>query len=196
MMDLTAKLLEPLRRMVRFTARRALVTLVNATGPIQAVQVTLRLGEAAGGVAHLQPYGFASVPEPGAEGIVLAICGDPGHLVAVVIDDRRYRPTDLAAGESAHYGKSGARVTMKADGSIALKPAAGKPVTVEGDLEVDGNLEVTGDIAAAGNVAAQGAVSDAAGTMQEMRDVFNPHVHPENNGSGGPNTSPPTTQMT
>lgn len=61
-----------------------------------------------------------------------------------------------------------------------LTPEANKG-KFAGDVTVDGNIEATGD------------VSDAAGSMQEMRDTFNGHVH--SNPEGG-NVGPATPQMT
>lgn len=195
------RMLEPLRRRLQLLVSRAVVTLVKDALDLQGVQVALLANEVAD-VERFQQYGFTGVPSVGAEAIMVCVGGSRSHGIVIAVDDRRFRPKGLAEGETAQYSRFGQRITCKADGSIELKAAAGKPVTVPGNLEVAGDLEVTGDIAAegnidaAGNIAAQGNVSDAAGTMQEMRDVFNAHVHPENNGSGGPNTNPPITPMT
>lgn len=52
-----------------------------------------------------QGYGFASVPETGAELFAVFANGERSAGVALAFDDRRKRPLDLEAGEVALYGK-------------------------------------------------------------------------------------------
>jgi phage baseplate assembly protein V len=122
---LTERLMGRLARRLRLLAARAVVKVVNDALKAQGLQVTLLAGEVADGVERVQEYGFTSVPEAGAEAVVLAIGGNRGHLVAVAVDDRRYRKKGLAAGEVALYTKFGSEVHLKADGSIVLKGAGG-----------------------------------------------------------------------
>src|SRR3970282_1648324 len=86
------RLLEPIQRNVRRLIRRAVVHLVNDALGAQRLQVTLLAGELTDGVERMQEYGFSSVPVAGAEAAVLAIGGLRSHLVAIAVDDRRYRP--------------------------------------------------------------------------------------------------------
>lgn len=76
--------------------------------------------------------------------------------------------------------------------------------------EVSGNIVAAGMVVASGfattgitpvageakvaNIRATGVVEDANGTMQEMRDTYNGHTHPEN-GAGGGTTSAPNESM-
>jgi hypothetical protein len=52
-----------------------------------------------------QGYGFASAVLPGAEVFAAFAGGERDAGVALAFDDRRYRPLDLAPGETALYGK-------------------------------------------------------------------------------------------
>lgn len=60
--------------------------------------------------------------------------------------------------------------------------ATGGGTPSPGNAVINGNLEATGN------------VQDANGTMQEMRDTYNTHTHPEN-GTGGGTTSAPNEPM-
>jgi len=60
---------------------------------------------------------------------------------------------------------------------------------------VAGEGNFAGDLKATGNMEAGGNVKDLNGTMQEMRDTYNSHTHPEN-GAGGGTTSAPNEPMT
>jgi phage baseplate assembly protein V len=183
------QLLERLTRRLRLAISLAFVQRVDDSHGLQGLQISLLPGEIKNGVPRVQEYGFTSVPEAGAEAIVLALGGDRANLVAIAVDDRRYRPTGLAAGETVLYSKFGQRVWLKADGSIELTPAAGQPVKVNGDLTASGAIN------AGGNVIAGGDVQDSAGTIAAARQVFDAHVHPEQGVAGNPTTLPPTTQM-
>jgi len=178
------KALASLRRRVRLLILRAVVQLVDDSAGLQRVQVETLAGRDHDSLTHLQPYGLSAVPEPGAEGLVLNIGGATGHHVLIAVDDRRHRPTGGLPGEVRYYSRFGQLIELKADGSIALTPAAGQPIVVNGDITVNGNVVATGE------------VSDALGSLTEMRGVYNAHVHPENDNAGGnPNTGAPLTPM-
>lgn len=51
-----------------------------------------------------QGFGFASNPRPGSEVFAVFANGERDAGVALAYDDRRYRPLDLAGGETALYG--------------------------------------------------------------------------------------------
>lgn len=61
---------------------------------------------------HWQPYGFGSAPLEGAQAIRLAIGSHREEMLAVMVDDRRYRPA-LAAGESAIFDDQGQAVAVR-----------------------------------------------------------------------------------
>lgn len=115
--DLT-KLLRPLRNALANMVARAVVQLVNDAGGIQIMQLSVLEGETREGVERFQEYGFTSAPRAGAEAVVLFVGGRRDHGLVVAVDDRRYRVKGLADGEVALYNDAGARVHLKADGTI------------------------------------------------------------------------------
>lgn len=149
---------------------RALLALVDDARKMQEVQVELLDGESRAVAERFQDYGFTSVPEEGAEAIALAVGGSRSHMVVVAVDDRRYRKRDLKPGEVCVYSKFGDYVLLKADGTIEVK--ASSKVYVDAP-----EVEATGDLRVRGNILCDGQVSDANGSMQEMRDRYNVHTH-------------------
>ncbi len=125
---------------------------------------------------HFQGYGFTSVPDADAECVVLFVGGKRDNGYVVGVDDRRYRPTGLAAGTVCIYSKSGSRVTLFPDGNIELKPTTDAKVKVVGSLEVSGSITAGGDVSATG-VGTAGAIS------------LTTHVH--GNGNNGSPTDGP-----
>lgn len=113
MIDLLQRLLRPLRTQLSNMVARAVVRLADDAKKMQVLQVVILDGETREGVERFQPYGLTSVPLDGAEAVVLAVGGRRDHLLAVVVDDRRHRKKDLAAGEVALYTDEGASVHLK-----------------------------------------------------------------------------------
>lgn len=162
------------------------------------VQLSLLADMIRDGVNNPEPYGFSARPFAGAVHYFLALGGDPNKLTSIIASDPRYRPTDLQEGEVCLYTDEGDRVTLKRGRIIEVLAGAEVRVsapqvtvtasskvtldtpTVEctGDFSADGNISSGADISAAGNV------SDANGSMQEMRDTYNVH------GAGAPNHPP------
>lgn len=180
------KAMAPLARRIRLMAARAVLTLINDATKMQGVQIKLLDGEVCNNVDRMQQYGYTSVPWPGAEGVYLALGGSRDHGVVIVMDDRRYRLKGLATGEVAIYDDLGQKVHFTRAGIVI--DGAGLPITITNTPQVRMEtplLEVTGDI--------HDRCDTTGRTMQGMRDIYNIHVHPENDG-GGP-TDDPNEQM-
>lgn len=165
-----SRVLSPIWRRLRLLVSRGVLQLADDGPGVQKVQVTL-LGESPAWAERFQQYGFTAVPHAGAEAVVTAVGGARAHLVAIAVDDRRYRMAGLEGGEVAIYDDLGQSVHLTREG-IVIK-GAGLPlefvdcpvVTMDGDLEVAGN------------------VRDGTSTMQAMRETYNDHNH----GGDGPN---------
>lgn len=140
----------PLHRRIMLAIGRALLRGADDAGGAQLLQVTLLAGETRGGVERFQDYGFSSVPIAGAEAIVVSVGGNRDNPVAVVVADRRSRPTGLAAGEVCiHSHLAGQRITLKADGSILVESPT--KLRIETPIvEIEGEVTVTGDVVAGG----------------------------------------------
>lgn len=127
-------LIAPLQRRVGLMLLRGTLGNIDDTQNMQSVQVQHLSDQARDDVERFQQFGFTSVPSQGAEVIVVAIGGDSDHPIAVVVDDRRYRPTGLSEGESAVYTKqNGIRVYAKQDGSLELGTSPSEFVALGGD---------------------------------------------------------------
>jgi phage baseplate assembly protein V len=153
----------------------------------------------------------------GGDFILVRTDGSPTYQFAVVVDDRRYRPTDLAEGESQHYNAFGDHVYLKADGTVVVngnsKIEANAP-TVEANCEtasvkastsaeIDSPATtITGQLTVQGQIVGQGgmAVSGGSGASVEGDlEVTNGDVtadgtslkHHKHTGDSGGTTSEP-----
>jgi phage baseplate assembly protein V len=188
-----ARLMAPLVARVRLSIARGVLNLVDDARKLQEAQVTLLADEVRDKVERFQDYGFTSVPLAGAEVIVVSVGGNRNHAVAIAIDDRRYRKKDLQPGEVAIYTDEGDSIVLKRGRKIEVLAGTelqvtAPLVTVKASTKVRMEtplLEVTGDI--------EDRCDDDGRTMDGMREIYNMHVHPENDG-GGP-TDEPAEQM-
>ncbi|MFT8463128.1 phage baseplate assembly protein [Acetobacter persici] len=113
------------------------------------VQVALAAGEMRSDVPFVQDYGFASRPVPGSDVVVMFQAGDRARGVAIASGDQRNRPKDLKPGEVClFHPPSGSQIRMMHDGTILIKPSAGKG-TWEGDLAVTGDMSASGTVSGA-----------------------------------------------
>jgi len=171
--------LRPLRRRVSALFSRGAWIWTYDGGGLRQGQVSLLANEVRDKLEHIEPYGFTSSPQVGAEAFVVSLGGTRDHSVIIVAADRRFRLRTLEAGEVALYDDQGSSIVLKRGGRIEVRAAAG--VDVVGDVRVQGSLEVTGDLA------------DGTGSLQDLRDIYNLHEHQEH-GTGGGITGPPLTQ--
>ncbi len=115
------KITEPLQRRVRIMVARGLIELVDESKKFQSLQVSIRADEVHDDVERFQDFGFSAVPPAGAEAVVVMVGGSADHPVAIKVDDRRYRPTDLEEGESCMWTmQDGKRVHNKANGEVHI----------------------------------------------------------------------------
>ncbi len=201
------KMMAPLRQRVLLMISRAVVKIVMDDEGMQKVQISVLKDEVLDKVERFQNFGFTSKPKPGAEAVLACVGGNRNHPIVIVVDDKRYRKTDLQEGEAAIYNSEGDYIHVKADGTIEIK-ASGvvtldcPTVHLTGNLIVDGTSTLTGLVTATAGVTAPGGVAtgtpssgqvgDSTGTMSGMRTIYNGHTHPQ---EGGGTTDAPTEQM-
>lgn len=138
-------MIKALSRAITNMLSRGSVTLANAAGKMQTLQVALLSDEAKDTVEHFEPYGFTSNPHPGAEVLAAFIEGDRSHGIVIAATDRRYRVQNLLSGEVAIYDDHGAVIKLTQSGivingggfPIAITGAATVTVT-GGDVIADG----------------------------------------------------------
>ncbi|ATX97225.1 phage baseplate assembly protein V [Citrobacter freundii] len=188
-----SRLIAPVMRRLRLMIGRAVITMVNDSLKEQNLQVTSLDDEPLDDVERPQNYGQFSVPLAGAEAIVLSLGGDTDSAVAVVVEDRRYRPTGLVAGDSGIYHYEGHRIRLTKDGRAIVtcktlevyadeRGLFDMPVArFTGDIEVDKNLLVKGKAESKGIFTAPDAILGGKSTVK--------HTHDEH-GDGGGTTGP------
>lgn len=109
-------------RILAFAVRGVVRALAEATkGGYPQLKVTLQEGDTPPNVSQVGQYGLATVPQEGAEAIVLAL--GPNDLVAIAVDDRRYRLKGLKSGEVALYDDLDQRMHLTRDGIVLKSPS-------------------------------------------------------------------------
>lgn len=156
----------------------------NTHGKLIGVQMEGLSGESVSGELF-QHYGFSSAPLAGAEYLVVPVGGNSKHAVVVASEDGRYRLT-LQDGEVSLYTDEGDYVHMKRGRMIEV-------VTDELVFKVKNKVrfetplvEMTGDQRVGGSIKADGEIADHTRAMQDDRDLYNAHGHPD-----GPPPDPP-----
>lgn len=134
----------PLARRISNMLARGSVTLVNAAGKLQTLQISLLADEAKDAVEHFEPFGFTSNPHPGAEVLTAFIEGDRSHGIVLVAADRRYRLQNLLSGEVAIYDDHGGQIILSQTGIIIN--GGGHEITINGDINIMGNIRTTGTL--------------------------------------------------
>lgn len=187
------RLTDPIRARFAQLIRRGVTTHVDPATTLQTAQAKSLDGMPLGGMEYFEPYGSSAVPLDGAELVIVRVEGKRGHEVVLAIVDRRYRPTDLAEGDSCTYDNRGQRIHLTAAGIFI--DGAGLPITISNTPEVilDTPLvHMTGDLSVAGNINAAGDISDGKGSMSGMRSVYNNHTQVT---VTGVSVNPPASQM-
>lgn len=161
---------------------RAAIRGIADGGETQAVEAETHEGVLRGGVEVLMPFGLATVPPAEAITLLLAVGGDQGDMVALPLSCPSARFGNLAAGEVVVHDAAGNRLHFRAGGLVEIHAAASMSVKVDGtELKVE-----TSGVTITGDLVVNGQVSDANGSMQEMRDRYNSHGHPGAPGAPSP----------
>ena len=181
------------QRSVSNLLSRAVVIGLNSASKCQMLQVELLANEQKENIEHLEPYGFTSAPQNGAEGFALFPDGDRSHGVILMVADRRYRIKGLKAGEVAIYTDEGDSIILKRGKTIEVNTTNwvvnSETCTLNASTKITLNsplVEATKDVKAGGDI------SDKKSSMDSIRVTYNGHNHKENGDGGG--TTDPTTQ--
>lgn len=167
---------------MRGMIRLGVVQSVNDMGGVQTVTVKTEDGFVRSDITVLQPFGLASSPPvDGAVALLLAVGGDPGHYVALPLGNPAKRFGAQAPGETAIYQHAGARVHVRADGTVEVHAASQVLIKATATVVIDApTVSMTGDLNVTGNV------SDGHGSLARLRGNYDAHKH-----GGGPTTDHP-----
>jgi phage gp45-like len=170
---------------------RAVLLAVDDSGKTQRCRIKLNGEELIDGIERIQEYGLETNPpiEDTSEVVVESIGGIRDLAFITKMQARGLRLTKVATGEVMLWSKFGQTITLKTDGSVEIKTASGKVVTVQcATMTVTASTKVT---------LAAPAVELSDGTLRQLIDerlvtAFNAHTHPTA-GTGPP--SAPTTPL-
>lgn len=157
-------LLRPYAARIGDMIQRCVIRRVDDEPKIQVLQVTAAGEATRSGIEHFQPYGFATVPIPGAEGVLLAFGGHADHAVVIAVGDRRYRLRNLEAGEVALYTDEGDEIRIRRGGTIEVKASTQVKLTAPGVVLVNDS-----------DAMALASRTDAR--LTHLEAAFNVHVH-------------------
>ncbi len=110
-------------------------------------------------VELIQQVGFSSYIPEGAKVVVLPLQGKTAKSVVVATTGGAV-VVNVAKGETCVYDQFGHQVLLYKDG-----------------IKMTGNVEIIGGLKVLENIESEGEVSDKTGSMQAMRDAYNPHTH-------------------
>ncbi len=97
---------------LRAMLRRATILEVDDAGTQQRVRLRGLKGEEFSAVYRAQPHGLSSVPQAGAEAVLLALGGRSDRVVMLGGESGALRPTGLPPGATALYGAQGELVSL------------------------------------------------------------------------------------
>ncbi|WP_300913003.1 phage baseplate assembly protein V, partial [Turicimonas muris] len=183
---------------------RGVVTFSDGKTKMREVQCEFLAGEIRSELEHVEPYGFTSEPKTdgSAESFAAFFDGNRSNGVVLCIADRRYRITNMQAGEVAIYDDQGQKVYLKRDEILIETPknltatVGGKTVltsvgnvditapkiNIHGALIVDGAITGKGGLAISG-----GAGASVDGSLTTTGDVVAGSVSLDNHThNGGP----------
>lgn len=165
-----SRMLRPLSNRVANSIARAVVLRTDDSAKMQLLQISLQAGETRGGAERFQPYGFSSVPLPGAEAVTLFPNGDRARPLVIAVDDRRHRPTGQDGDTVTMYNSTGAKIFITKDGDIEVQPAPGREVLVRSEGGSTDQLVTKADF--------ENHVHATAGTGTPSPPIVNPAAAP------------------
>lgn len=96
---------------------------------------------------RIEPYGFAGVPPTGVLGWVVSVMRSATGRVLGGVHAKRYRPADLAEGESAQYSSVNPKaVHADANGHTKITSSQPEGAATQGDVLVNGGTAKVGRV--------------------------------------------------
>ncbi|MBV7315442.1 phage baseplate assembly protein V [Shewanella sp. NIFS-20-20] len=191
------RLLAPIRRRITGMLTRAIVTDLVEDLQRQNLQVKMHADESADNIERFQNYGISSVPPAGSEAILAALGGSLSGLVAIAVEDKKYRPKG-ESGDVFLYHLEGHKIRLTKDGKILVTATdvifevANSFTIISPETLIQGPLHVTGGISTdLGIYAVSGITSDSVVTGSDLSANNISYLgHTHNDAEGRPTTTP------
>lgn len=132
---------------------------IIARGSSKTLQVQGLQDETLQEVELIQQVGFSSYIPKGAKVVVIPSQGKTAKSVVIATTGGAIL-VNVAEGETCIYDQFGHQVLLHENG-----------------IKMTGNVEIIGGLKVLENIQSEGEVSDKTGSMQAMRDAYNPHTH-------------------
>ena len=110
-------------------------------------------------VELVQQVGFSSHVPDAAKVVVIPLQGKTSKSIVVATSGGAIT-INVGNGETCIYDQFGHQVLLHENG-----------------IKMTGNVEIIGGLKVLENIESEGEVSDKTGSMQAMRDAYNPHTH-------------------
>lgn len=168
------RLLAPIRRRITGMLTRAIVTDIVENLQRQNLQVKMHADESADNIERFQNYGMSSFPPAGSEAILAALGGSLDGLVAIAVENKKYRPQG-ESGDVFLYHLEGHNIRLTKDGKILVTATdvifdvANSFTIISPETLIQGPLHVTGGISTDLGIYATGAItSDSVVTGADL----------------------------
>lgn len=161
------RLLAPIKRRITGAITRAVVSGVVEDLQRQNLQLKMHADESVDDIERFQNYGCSSFPPIGSEAIFAAIGGNLGNLVAVAVEDKKYRPKG-ESGDVFLYHLEGHKIRLTKDGKVVVTAtdvifeAANSFTIISPETLIQGPLHVTGGISTDLGIFATGGITSAS----------------------------------
>ena len=132
---------------------------IVSRGDSKALQLKGFTDETLQEVELIQQVGFSSFVPDSAKVVVIPLQGKTSKSVVVATTGGAV-VVNVAKGETCIYDQFGHQVLLHENG-----------------IKMTGNVEIIGGLKVLENIESEGEVSDKTGSMQAMRDAYNPHTH-------------------
>ncbi|TKF30793.1 phage baseplate assembly protein V [Vibrio kanaloae] len=161
------RLLAPIKRRITGAITRAVVSGVVEDLQRQNLQLKMHADESVDDIERFQNYGCSSFPPIGSEAILAAIGGNLGNLVAVAVEDKKYRPKG-ESGDVFLYHLEGHKIRLTKDGKVVVTAtdvifeAANSFTIISPETLIQGPLHVTGGVSTDLGIFATGGITSAS----------------------------------
>ncbi|MEZ8869551.1 phage baseplate assembly protein V [Vibrio atlanticus] len=161
------RLLAPIKRRITGAITRAVVSGVVEDLQRQNLQLKMHADESVDDIERFQNYGCSSFPPVGSEAILAAIGGNLGNLVAVAVEDKKYRPKG-ESGDVFLYHLEGHKIRLTKDGKVVVTAtdvifeASNSFTIISPETLIQGPLHVTGGISTDLGIFATGGITSAS----------------------------------